>query len=351
MAEKNKLLTYRILQILKEHSDESHRLQQKQIQQYLLDEYHMEVERGSVRRSVHELVEADNIPVEAEEEHRGAKRESRDGEIYQPTAYKGIWYAHEFEPSELRLMADGIAFSKYMKPSQKKALIEKILRMGGEYFDHSMSYVQYVSPDRPKNDQLFYILMIIDEAIREGKKIKLEYGYMGPDFTMIPAFKRKNGKPYMQLINPYRIVARDGYYYLICNKENYQDYTFYRIDRIMQIEITKEPVKSVREIDGLIEGMDLQTLETGNIMMAFGPSGRITFGVPKKLVRDVIDAFGNDVTFSQEDHGYYNCAVVSNYYSFEKWALQHIPDVVVLSPDEVVSNIRRAIRQAMRIYS
>ena len=93
--EPKKLALLRILQILEKHSDENHPLTQEDIARYLSKDYGIEIERKAIGRNITLLKEA-GIEIE----------------FINKT---GSYLSRKFEDSELRLLIDGIRFSKYIK--------------------------------------------------------------------------------------------------------------------------------------------------------------------------------------------------------------------------------------------
>ncbi len=169
---------------------------------------------------------------------------------------------------------------------------------------------------------------------------------MGPDFALHPVY----GDPdYHQLLNPYAMVIRNGFYFLICNKDNYSDMTHYRIDRITDIQLTDLPVKPCRQLDGFHDGWNLQEYMEHNINMAFGEPSLITFIANEKAVPDIIDAFGKGVSFSRRHDGRYDCSVRVPLYDMERWAMQNLNKVLVTSPPELVQRMEDNLRNGLKI--
>ena len=104
-----KMLNMIILGILKEYSDESHRLTQQEIIRKLKALYHMECDRRSVKNNIEYLQEL-------------GYDISTDGGYYLET--------REFDDAELRMLIDSVLFSKSLTQKQSKALVDKLCAMG-----------------------------------------------------------------------------------------------------------------------------------------------------------------------------------------------------------------------------
>ena len=217
-----KMLNMLILDILKEYSDENHKLTQQEIIRLLKSNYDMECDRRSVKNNVFYLKELGY-------------------DIYMDGGY--YLGEREFEDAELRMLIDSVLFSKNLTQKQAKVLIEKLRAMGNRYFPAKVSHISNL-PDlqHADNKQMMYVLDTINDSIAEKKKIKFIYNDYGIDFKLKP---RRDAA---YIVNPYQIVANNGNFYLIGNYDKYDDISHYRLDRMTCVEKLDEKAKLPREI-------------------------------------------------------------------------------------------------------
>ena len=105
-SETKKLALLRILEILQRNTDEAHPLTHNEIANLLLNEYGIEIERKAVGRNVSLLLEADYDIV---------------------TTKRGVYLnERKYEPSEIRLLIDGVLSSKHIGVKHSRDLIEKL---------------------------------------------------------------------------------------------------------------------------------------------------------------------------------------------------------------------------------
>ena len=120
-----KMIILDILEILKKHTDEDHKLSQQQIQELIEKEYGMKVDRKTVRRNLSKLIEF-GFPVK----YRGCGYEShsitRNGRNGEETILTDWYYAHEFMNGELRLLIDNVLLNDGLS---KKERIRDIRRL------------------------------------------------------------------------------------------------------------------------------------------------------------------------------------------------------------------------------
>ena len=77
---------------------------------------------------------------------------------------------------------------------------------------------------------------------------------------------------------------------------------------------------------------------------------RAVFRVAKAMVSDVIDLFGTEVTFSNEDDTGVTVSAFTNEMAMEQFAKSYAPDVVVLEPTELVDKMKKWLEKAWEIY-
>lgn len=342
-----KIIILYILNILKKYTDVNHTMTQQQIADKLLSEYGMEVNRATVKRNISDLIDA-----EYEIGYRPVTRtfvNKQTGEQEENTIYTDLYYEHEFTESELHMLIDGLLFSRSVPASPRKKLIEKLGDLSSSYFGQRMRNVTSVSQDSPQNPQLFYNIEVLDEAIADGKQVEITYGYYGTDLKL-HANLNDDGTLKKQLLNPYRLVATEGRYYLICNKDNYDTAANYRIDRIMSIRKLDTPSKPRNRVAGLENGLKLQEYISQHVGMFSGQPERVEFTVPEKHVSLVVDFFGKQVSFFNKGDGTVSCNVVASREAMKHWAAQFSTIVRVVSPESLVEEIREEIRKAADNY-
>ena len=68
----------------------------------------------------------------------------------------GFYLKREFTDGELRLLIDGLLFSKHIPYSQCKELVEKLESLSNIYFKSRVRYIATLPEDKTDNKQLFY---------------------------------------------------------------------------------------------------------------------------------------------------------------------------------------------------
>ncbi len=341
-----KLIMFNILDILKRYTDEKHKLNQKKIEDILRSEYEMEIDRKTIKTSLMNLIDF-GYDIEYTETIRPVKNK-KTGEIEDSYILSGFYLQREIEDSELRLLIDSLLFSKHLPYSQCKELIEKLEKLSNKYFKARIKHIATMPQDRTNNQQLFWTIDVIDEAISHNKKV--QFKYVEYDITLKQHPKKdSNGKAKIYVVSPYQMAAKEGKYYLICNFDKYDDISNYRIDRIADIEILDEkakPFESLKWSDG--RKLDLAKYMNEHVYMYSSDSARVKLRIVNEMISDIVDMFGKDIRFSDKDETHVTVAVKANETSILQFAKNYAPDVVILEPkelrDKAISNLKKGLK-------
>ena len=343
-----KIIILYILQILRKYTDADHPMTQQQIAEKLRNEYGLEVNRTTVRRNVEDLIRA-GYDIQYTEVTR-SRVDRKTGETEENTIYTNLYYEHDFTEAELRLLIDGLLFSRSVPYKQRKALIDKLGKLSSSYFNRRMNHMHCMSADSPQNPELFYTIDVLDEAITRGKQVALTYGYYGKDLRLHPVLNR-DGDVKRQVINPYQMVASEGRYYLICNHDSHDNAANYRIDRIMDIELLDTPAKPKSQVRELENGLNLQEYVYQNLNMFTSPPVDAEFLIPESCISLVIDFFGKHVSFfDTEREDLVSCRLKVSREAMKRWAAEHAAVARVTAPEDLVEEIRGEIRKINENY-
>ena len=342
-----KIIILYILQILRKYTDSNHTMTQQQIADKLKSEYGLEVNRATVKRNLTDLIDA-GYDIQYTEVVR-SHIDRKTGEKEENIIYTDLYYEHDFTESELRMLIDGLLFSRSVPYKQRRQLIDRLGKLSSSYFNQRMNHVHCMSADSPQNPELFHTIDILDEAIANGKQVRITYGYYGIDLKLHKA-RGEDGKEKRQTLNPYQMVASEGRYYLICNNDHHDSVANYRIDRILNVEMLESPVKPKNQVEGLEDGLNLQDYVYQNLNMFSGKAQQVEFIIPKSAVSLVIDFFGKHVHFTEQHDGNISCRLLVSGEAMKRWAAQFAGTVRVISPPELVEEIRSEIRKAAERY-
>ena len=339
-----KLLILNIFDILWKDSDQDHRLTQREIGEILRTRYGMAADRKAIKRNLMDLVEF-GFDIEYREVPRGGA-----GEEEENTILTDFYLVRPFTEGELRLLIDGLLFSRHLPHRQCRELVEKLEGLSSRYFRSRVRHITRMPGEQEDNQQLFLNIELLDEAIEKRQKAAFHYLEYGTD-KKVHYRTRSDGSVREYVVSPYQMAARDGNYYLVCRREGYGGLANYPLDRICDLKILEEPSESFtspEERGG--QPLDLAAYMREHIYMYAGGSCHAKLWVNRSLISSVIDLFGKDVVFSREDAEGVVVSVYANEMSIEQFAKSYAPNTAVLEPPELRKKVGDMLRRTAALY-
>ena len=346
-AQPKKMLIIHILDILKKYTDEDHRLSQKEIADILRTEYDEIVDRKTVKRNLMDLIDF-GYEIEYSESVRMVP-DRATGKLEESHFLSDFYLVRDFTDSELRLLIDSLLFSKHIPYSQCRGLIGKLEGLSNQYFQSRVQHIRTMPDLSLHSQQLFYTIEVVDEAISKGRQVSFTYNSYGTDKKLHPR-KDNAGNIRKYIVNPYQIAAANGRYYLVCNYDKYDNVANYRMDRITNIKLLQTPAKPMEQVKGLEHGFDLPKHMAEHVYMFAGESGMVTFRAKKYLLNDIMDWFGESVTFFDETEEEVSVRVRVNFAAMRRWALQYALHAKILSPASLAEQEREDLQGAIENY-
>lgn len=345
MAEvQKKLVVLYVLEILKKYTDEEHSLTQKEISGILKKDYDITPDRKSLKKYLDGLIEA-GFEIEYDETTR-----SMGGDGEENTQMTNFRLIHDFTDAELRLLIDGILFSRNIPVSQRCELIGKLENLSSKYFKTGAKNILTVQGEGGAGKELFLNIETIDEAISQNKRIDFNYLEYHTDKKLYKRITRNN-KIRRFRVSPYRIAATNNRYYVICNNDWFGNgLSHFRIDRITNIKIVDEDRRPTSEIEGYDEHFSLAKHMSEHIFMFSDKAERVKFRMKKSLLSELFDWFEPDMTFTDETEEEVTVSLMSSLQAMRLWATQFAREVTILSPGKLVEEVRKDLKEAYEKY-
>ena len=119
----------------------------------------------------------------------------------------------------------------------------------------------------------------------------------------------------------------------------------------IDIEILEEKAKPFDTLQGA-DGrpLDLSDYMKKHVYMYSGGDCRARIRINRAMISDVIDLFGKEVNFSDENETDATVTVYANEMSIERFALSFAPDVVVLEPKVLANKVKNCLLKAAEKY-
>ena len=323
-SEAKKLALLRILEILQRNTDEAHPLTHNEIADMLLKNYGIEIERKAVGRNISLLLEADYDIV---------------------TTKRGVYLnERKFEPSEVRMLIDGVLSSQHIGVKHSRDLIEKLASEENKYFRKTIKHIHAVNDfNKGDNAEVFYSIDVVHEAIENGKMVEYDYNKYGAD--------KKLHKTSFQRISPYQLILHNQRYYLMGYSSYWGHMTYHRLDRITNMIVSQRAAVPISEIEGFEDGINYKNLTTAMPYMFSDNPETIEMLAVDLIIDQVIDWFGKDIKIDKtETENLYKITLKSSPTAMLFWAMQYTNECEVIKPIALRERIKETINKAKDKY-
>ncbi|MBP3559350.1 MAG: WYL domain-containing protein [Clostridia bacterium] len=329
-VQKSKLKLLYIVDILRKKTDENHYLAATEICDEL-SQLDIPAERKSIYNDIDILRDYGFDII-----HTGSKN-------------RGGYFlgAREFELAELRLLSDAVQAANFISQKKTNQLVQKIESFASEKqakILHSQVYVD----NRPKckNEEIYYTISLLDEAI--SAKVKVNFTYTRRRIT--EEFKTaKEEKSFT--VSPYALIWSDDHYYLVCNNEKYDNLMHLRIDKIKHLEKTSLPARHFSEVSDYKNYFDSADYASKLFNMYSGEPKPVEFICNNDTLEPMLDRFGENVKIQKYDDEHFVLRTnVASSEGLVAWIVQFGGRVKVKSPNDLIYSVKQKAAEILEIY-
>lgn len=225
------------------------------------------------------------------------------------------------------MLIDAVEASKFITAEKSEILISKIKELTSEYKAESLKRNMYTANRiKPGNEQIYYIVDAINEAINLSQKISFQYyEYTGLKKKVL----KNNGEIYS--ISPYHLVWNGDFYYVVGFSNKHNKVVSFRVDRIATtpkiLNIASDPVPN---------SFDLAKYTKEVFSMYDGKTVVVNLKCDNSLMKVIIDRFGEDVTVLAYDMTSFRLKIeVSASPTFYGWVFGFGGKIQILGPKQV----------------
>ena len=322
-SQKNKQRILRILKYLYEFTDEEHTVTNQELVAMFADEV-TSGNRKTIKNDVDVLTEA-GFDVITSKQYRNS--------YYMATRI--------FEVPEVKMLIDAVAASRFITKEKSDILIGKLSKLVSKPQAETLVRHMYTADAlKPKNEQIYYAIDVITDAINAGCQIRFQYYDYLPTKEKI---LKNDGEDYY--LSPIGMVWDDNHYYVIGHSEKHPEPFIinFRIDRICHAEITEEPSILPEE------GFDVEEYVNRQFRMNVGEAVEVVLECKNERMRNVIDHFGEDVETWIADDDHFRVRVqVADSPTFYSWVFGFVGDIRIVEPAIVVKKYRKMLHKGLK---
>lgn len=301
----------------------------------------------------HQLTVAEIIEsLESEGEHVNIKTLREDIECLQnhdfdivrvptrPVRY--FMGSRTFELPELKLLLDAVSSSRFITQKKSRELARKIGDQASEYQRKELRR-NIVAMHRVKanNEQIYYTVDTVNEAINRRKKISFKYTEYTPELKKV---FRNEGEVYT--LSPYSLFWNEDFYYVVGWSDKHENVSVFRADRLYKPEILDE--KAVKRP----EGFSLETYSKQIFEMYDGEPVEVRLGCRNDLAKYVVDRFGDNLETRPLSAESFEVTVdVALSPTFYGWIFGFAGGIRILGPGEVIAEYNDMLNKSLLAQS
>jgi len=304
-----------VWRILNEQTDEEHPLTAEAIIEQL-----EEIGYGCDRKAIYRHIEA---------------LEEFGVDIGKSTSAPRGYYiiSRDFELHELKLLADAIQSSRFITVKKSKELIDKLGSLASVHQAEGLRRGLYMTDaDKSDNEQIFYVLDGVYEAIRHNRRVSFKY------FRYLPNGKkeyRNGGAEY--LVSPYAVVWDEEKYYMHAYHAKYDTISSFRLDLMEGVKVTDLE----REEQKRFKSYSPVDREKASFSQFGGERAVVVCEFSNSLAGAVFDHFGTNLKTVPVGEDRFRASLTVNLsQKFYSWLFGFGKGVKVISPQSVIDEYK-----------
>ena len=320
---KQKIKLLKIMEILRRKTDKDHPISTKQLIAEL-EKLGISADRRTVYSDI-ETMQGHGYDVHKE-------RRGHDMVYYVPKRL--------FDLPEIKIIMDCVHSSKFVTTKKTEELIEKLADLGGSSRAKLIDrHAIHFDTLKHSNEEIYEIVDLIERAIQLKLKISFNYFYLD-----IAGERKYKHDKMLYSEEPISMVCSDGDYYVLCyHPELENEIKAFRLDRIENISILKEPVSA--ECASSLRKARKYSQKAFKLYN--GRIENVTLQFDEDLIRVIYDKFGEDTKITKIRSSYKATVSVSVSATFWGWMLQFPGKMKIAAPKELKQEYRNWVISAL----
>ncbi|MGM9535331.1 MAG: helix-turn-helix transcriptional regulator, partial [Intestinibacter sp.] len=236
--------------------------------------------------------------------------------------------SHTLEPYEIKILSDAVLTSNFITKGKSLELLAKLKSFNSIYQNRDFIDNIFIE-DIPKstNEEIFSNMMVIDGAIKEGKKIsfidnifiedipkstneeifsnmmvidgaikegkKIRFNYCNYDcFKRLVYRVDDSGERKVYVKSPVYLILRNKNYYLVCADESSKVLQNYRVDRMLNVSVMDEDIMDLSKFRDCKTGFNPMDYLRKSFKMFTGENAIVIVEFGQNLLNYFMDEFG-----------------------------------------------------------
>ena len=192
------------------------------------------------------------------------------------------------------------------------------------------------------NENIYYNVDLLHEAINQGKQIRFHYG----QWNVKKQIELRRGGAWYQA-SPWCLMWDDENYYLVAYDSEDEKIKHYRVDKMLNLSITslaREGKTQFRQFDAAQYTKQMFGMFGGDVM-------RVTLEGRNDMVGVLIDRFGKDITVLPKDKESFIAHIeVAASRHFLGWIIALGDGIRITGPESLVRQMKEEAKRLSEVY-
>ncbi len=327
---KQKIKLLCILEILKAHTDELHPLGATEICDKLKELYDIDSERKSIYDDIAVLEDFGIDIIKTRSPKFGYFIGSRD-----------------FDLPEVSLLIDAVESANFITPKKTQVLVKKLGGLMSNWQAKDINKRVFIeNRNKCVNEEIFYNIDCINNAISNHKKIELTY------IRRSLAENNRISENVRELtVSPYALLWENDHYYLVGNIDKYDNLIHLRLDRMKKVSLTNDKIRHFSEVSEYKAFFDIADYARKTFNMFGGELKTIELRCKFSILEQVVDRFGDKLYLRPNDDDTFTFSTKANISNgLISWLLQFGGDIEAISPIELRKSVTKRIEDIQNVY-
>ena len=252
-----------------------------------------------------------------------------------------------FELAQVRLLIDAVTSAGFITPDKTRDLVNKLEGLVSvNEAKELVSQVYIDANSKCDNEEIYYIIDALHDAIIERRKVKFTYKRRNIDKENRKSYTLKSFR-----VSPYALIWKGDHYYLVCNNEKYDNLMNLRLDRMRKIEQLDEPARDISEFSEYADAIDVADYTNKMFNMFSGDTGEVKLRCHLDLREEIMDRFGAKIPLVAVDTEHFettiNAAVSDGLIS---WIMNFGDKLKVVEPESLAQAVKERALKIAELY-
>ncbi len=261
---------------------------------------------------------------------------------------RGFFMAsRNFELPEVRLLIDAVSSVGFITPEKTDVLVKKLESLVSKNQAAELGSQVYVDSDtKCDNEEIYYVIDALHEAIINKRKVKFVYKRRKIDKEHRKAYTEKTFT-----VSPYALIWKEDHYYLVCNNAKYDNLMNLRLDRMRKIQTLDELARPVNEVSEYENNFDVSDYSAKMFNMFSGESGTVKLLCDLDIREEIMDRFGAKIPLTAVDTEHFETtfeAALSD--GLVSWIMKFGGQIKVLEPQSLADAVKEKAQTIAALY-